>query len=51
MQACNQAINDLDKELDHLNMHLRLRWQKSQGIIKHMDMYVQLMVLFDGILR
>lgn len=25
-------------------MHLRLRWKKSQGIIKHMDMYVQLMV-------
>uniref|UniRef100_A0A3N7ECB7 Uncharacterized protein n=1 Tax=Populus trichocarpa TaxID=3694 RepID=A0A3N7ECB7_POPTR len=21
-----------------------LRWKKSQGIIKHMDMYVQLMV-------
>ncbi|KAJ6964633.1 hypothetical protein NC652_002780 [Populus alba x Populus x berolinensis] len=27
-----------------------LRWQKSQGITKHMDMHVQLMVLFDELI-
>ncbi|KAK0574904.1 hypothetical protein LWI29_030675 [Acer saccharum] len=31
MQAYNQAINDLDKELDTLKTHLRLRWRSIQG--------------------
>ncbi|EOX96660.1 DNA-directed RNA polymerase II subunit RPB11 [Theobroma cacao] len=32
MQAYNQAINDLDKELDHLkNAFERLSWQSIQG--------------------